>query len=241
MKRVLFILTCALLSAGAFAQQEAPDVRRGNKQYNKQDFTAAEVDYRRGLEKNANSFEGHYNLGNALFKQDKYPEAQAEYQKAAQLLDSKQDKQHLAESYHNLGNAYFAQQQYDKAVAAYQQSLRNNPKDNDTRYNLVKAMQMLQEQQQQQNQDQNKDQNQDQQQQNQQEQQQQDQQNEQNQDDQNQDQQELQQQQPEQQDDSKMDKETAEQILQALEQDEQETQEKLQRQQGQKRRVEKDW
>ena len=168
MKRILLISNIVLFAAGAFAQQEAPDVRRGNKQYNKQDFTAAEVDYRRGLEKNGNSFEGHYNLGNALFKQDKYPEAQAEYQKAAQLLDSKQDKKQLAESYHNLGNAYFAQQQYDKAIAAYQQSLRNNPKDNDTRYNLVKAMQMLQEQQQQQQQqqkhDQNKDQNQDQQQ-----------------------------------------------------------------------------
>ena len=195
MKRIALIISCFVCSLCVFAQQEAPDVRRGNKQYTQQDFTAAEVDYRRALEKNANSFESHYNLGNALFKQDKYPEAQAEYQKAAQLLDNKSDKNRLAESYHNLGNALFAQQQYDKAVAAYQQSLRNNPKDNDTRYNLVKAMQMLQEQQQQQ----------------------------------------------QQQDDSKMDKETAEQILRALEQDEQETQEKLQRQQGQKRRVEKDW
>lgn len=229
MKHIALIISCFACSLCAFAQQEAPDVRRGNKQYTKQDFTAAEVDYRRALEKNANSFESHYNLGNALFKQDKYPEAQAEYQKAAQLLDNKSDKKRLAESYHNLGNAFFAQQQYDKAVAAYQQSLRNNPKDNDTRYNLVKAMQMLQEQQQQQqNQDQNKDQNQDQQQNQQQEQQEQ-------QDEQNQNPQE------QQQDDSKMDKETAEQILRALEQDEQETQEKLQRQQGQKRRVEKDW
>ena len=47
-------------------------------------------------------------------------------------------------------------------------------------------------------------------------------------------------QQPE-QNEQQMDKETAEQILQALEQDEQETQEKLQRQQGKKRRVEKEW
>lgn len=247
MKRTILILFSVVgLLAGAYAQQEAPDVRKGNKQYRKQDYTAAEVDYRRGLEKNPNSFESHYNLGNALFKQDKYPEAQAEWQKAAQLIDNKDNKQQLSESYHNLGNAYFAQQQYDKAVAAYKESLRNNPKDNDTRYNLVKAMQMLQQQQQQQqNQDQNKDQNQ--QQQEQQQQQNQDQQNqdqnkdEQNQQDQQQEQQQQHQQQQEEQDDSKMDKETAEQILQALEQDEQETQEKLQRSQGQKRRVEKDW
>lgn len=237
MRRILLIFSILLCTASMFAQQEAPDVRRGNKQYAKQDYTAAEVDYRRGLEKNANSFESHYNLGNALFKQDKYAEAQAEYQKAAQLLDGKADKQRLAESYHNLGNAFFAQQQYDKAVTAYQQSLRNNPKDNDTRYNLVKAMQMLQQQEQQQ-QNQQDNQNQDQQQQNQQQNQEQQQENQQ--DEQNQEQQEQQAQEQE-QDDSKMDKETAEQILQALEQDEQETQEKLQRQQGQKRRVEKDW
>ncbi len=243
MKRTILLLLCAVgMLSGVYAQQESPDVRKGNKQYKKQDFTAAEVDYRRGLEKNANSFEAHYNLGNALFKQDKYPEAQEEYQKAAQLIENKDNKQQLSESYHNLGNAFFAQQQYDKAVAAYKESLRNNPKDNDTRYNLVKAMQMLQQQQQQQqNQDQNQDkQNQDQQQQqqnqdqNKDDQQQQDQQNQ-------QDQQEQQQDQQEQQDDSKMDKETAEQILQALEQDEQQTQEKMQRSQGQKRRVEKDW
>ncbi len=243
MKRTILLLLCAVgMLSGVYAQQESPDVRKGNKQYKKQDFTAAEVDYRRGLEKNANSFEAHYNLGNALFKQDKYCEAQEEYQKAAQLIENKDNKQQLSESYHNLGNAFFAQQQYDKAVAAYKESLRNNPKDNDTRYNLVKAMQMLQQQQQQQqNQDRNQDkQNQDQQQQqqnqdqNKDDQQQQDQQNQ-------QDQQEQQQDQQEQQDDSKMDKETAEQILQALEQDEQQTQEKMQRSQGQKRRVEKDW
>ena len=221
MRRILLIFSILLCTASMFAQQEAPDVRRGNKQYAKQDYTAAEVDYRRGLEKNANSFESHYNLGNALFKQDKYAEAQAEYQKAAQLLDGKADKQRLAESYHNLGNAFFAQQQYDKAVAAYQQSLRNNPKDNDTRYNLVKAMQMLQQQEQQQQNQQNN-QNQDQQQQ----------------------QQDQQQQNQEQQQDNQQDEqnqEQQEQQAQEQEQDEQETQEKLQRQQGQKRRVEKDW
>ena len=63
----------------------------------------------------------------------------------------------MAKVMHNIGNCQFAQQQYDKAVAAFQESLRANPKDNDTRYNLVKAMEMLQQQQQQQQQ-QNKDQ-----------------------------------------------------------------------------------
>ena len=207
-----------------WAQQESADIRRGNKQYNDSNYTDAEVNYRRGLDKNAQSFEAHYNLGDALFRQEKYAEALEQYAEAEKLLNANEDLRQeqidsrLADTYHNIGNAHYVQQQYDKAVAAYQQSLRRNPKDHETRYNLVKAMQQLQQQQQQQNQ-------------------QQDQQQQQNQEQQQQEQNQQQQQEQEQQ----MDKETAEQILQALEQDEQETQEKLQRQQGKKRRVEKEW
>ena len=218
----ILLACCSLL----FAQQEATDLRRGNKQYNDSNYTEAEVNYRRGLSKNDQSFEGHFNLGDALFKQEKFPEALEQYTQAEKLLKAndklskEQLDERLADTYHNMGNALYAQQQYDKAVTAYQQSLRLDPKDNDTRYNLVKAMQQLQQQQ---NQQQNQDQQQNQEQQQQQEQN-------------NQDQQT-----PPEQNNEQMEKETAEQILQALEQDEQETQEKLQRQQGKKRRVEKEW
>lgn len=233
MKKIIVILACLLIaSTSLFAQKEASDVRKGNREYKKQNYTEAEVNYRRGLDKNKEGYEAHYNLGDALFKQDKYADAQAEYETAVKLLDKEKDSERYAKSMHNIGNCAFAQQQYDKAVAAFQESLRHNPSDNDTRYNLVKSMQMLQQQQQQQQQqNQNKDQQQDKQDQQQQQQ-----------DQQNQDQQEEQQQQQQQpQNEDQMDKETAEQILEALEQDEQDTQEKLQRQQGKKRRVEKEW
>lgn len=224
------LVVLLLYSSVAFAQKESGDVRRGNREYRKQNFTEAEVDYRRGLEANKDSYEAHYNLGDALFKQDKYAEAQTEFETAAKMLDRKEDKERFAKAMHNIGNCNFAQQQYDKAVAAYQDALRANPKDNDTRYNLVKAMELLQQQQQQQQQ--NKDQQKQDQQQQQQQQEQQDQQ---------QQEQQQQEQEQQQQNENQMDKETAEQILQALEQDEQDTQEKMQRQQGKKRRVEKEW
>ena len=243
MKKIINILclSCLLTLAASplYAQKESGKVFRGNKEYEKQDYTAAEVEYRRGIEANKESFEAHYNLGNALFRQDKYPEAQAEFEKAASLLP-KEDKANRAATFHNLGNAFFAQEQYEKAIEAYKEALRNNPKDDDTRYNLVKAMEMLKKQQeQQQQQQQNQQQNQKDQQQQQKEKEQQEQQNQEQNQQQNQEQ-EQQQSEPQEQE-QKMDKETAEQILQALEQDEQETQEKLQRQQGTKRRVEKDW
>jgi tetratricopeptide (TPR) repeat protein len=218
----LLLIPCSML----FAQREASDVRKGNKQYNKQDYSAAEISYRRALDTNKESYAAQYNLGEALFKQDKYPEALAAYESAARMLDKNKDKEQMAKVMHNIGNCQFAQQQYDKAVAAFQESLRANPKDNDTRYNLVKAMEMLQQQQQQQQQNKNQQQQQQEQQQQQQQQQ-------------EQEQQEQQQQQEQQE--QQMDQETAERILQALEQDEQDTQEKMERQQGKKRRVEKEW
>ena len=171
MKRFVICNLLLALSLSLFAQREASDVRKGNREYKKQSFTEAEVDYRRAIETNKNSYEAHYNLGDALFKQDKYAEAQTEFETAAKMLDKKNDKTRYAKAMHNIGNCNFAQQQYDKAVAAYQESLRANPKDNDTRYNLVKAMEMLQQQQQQQNQDQDQQQQQQQQEQQQQEQQ----------------------------------------------------------------------
>ena len=229
--RILLTIICLCSFSLLFAQQEGPDVRKGNRSYGKENYTESEVHYRRGLDKNSDSFESHFNLGDALFRQEKYPEALEQYVEAEKCLkvaeDLREEKlsSRLADTYHNIGNACYAQQQYDQAVAAYQQSLRHNPKDDETRYNLVKAMQQLKQQQQQQ------------QQQNQQNQQQQQQQQEQQEDQ----QQQQNQQQEQQQDEQQMDKETAEQILQALEQDEQETQEKMQRQQGKKRRLEKEW
>ena len=233
MKRIFIICSLLLVICNlSFAQREAGDVRKGNKQYRKEHYTESEINYRRALDTNKDSYEARFNLGDALYQQEKYDDAAKEFYKAQQMLDknNEKDKARYAKVMHNIGNCYFKQQQYGPAVAAYQESLRANPTDNDTRFNMVKAMQFLEQQQQQQ---QNQDQNQDQQQQQQQQQQQ---------DQQDQEQQEQQQQQQQQQqDENQMDKETAEQILQALEQDEQDTQEKRQRVHGKKRRVEKEW
>ena len=161
MKAYHFIIVWMLgIPMTVCAQHEASNIRSGNRHYESERYTDAEVDYRRGINKNEDSFEAHYNLGNALFRQDKYDEAALEYTKAVQVMDNRknkakaQDTLRLAQSYHNLGNSYYGQQKFQEAVRAYKQALRLNPKDNDTRYNLIKAMHMQEQQQQQQNQQQ---------------------------------------------------------------------------------------
>lgn len=215
----------------AFAQQEARNVRLGNKQYRDSSYVDAEVEYRKALEQNPKSFEGLYNLGNALFKQEKYDEALEQYKAAASVAGD--DKGHLSAVNHNIGNSLCAKQQYAEAVEAYKASLKQNPKDNETRYNLAYAQEMCKQQQQQQNQ---------QNQQNQQQQQDKKDQQQQNDNQQNQQDKQDQQQQQQQQQDQQMSKENAERILQALEEDEKEAQEKAQKAQYKgTRNAEKDW
>ena len=64
------------------AQNANPSIRTGNKKYEKQDYTQAEIEYRKGLQEDKKSTESYYNLGNSLYQQSKYQEAAKEFEKA---------------------------------------------------------------------------------------------------------------------------------------------------------------
>lgn len=231
-----FIFPAAMLclitgiSASLYGQAERKYIRQGNKEYKEENFDESELLYRRALEKDRESYAGEFNLGDALYKQEKYGDAVRNFEKLAEDVE---DPVKLGYLYHNLGNSLLQDNRVEESIEAYKNALRNNPADDETRYNLAYAQRLLQQQQQQQQQqDQNRDQ-QDRDQQNQQEQQQQEQ------EEQQQDQQEQQQQQQAQQ----ISREDAERMLQALQEDEQELQEKIQKQKARAQRVRvlKDW
>lgn len=250
MIKKIFLLSaifCGTLSGVAQTKTEGDYIRSGNKFYADSLYEKAEVEYRKALEINPKSTDAMYNLGNALFNQipqsqEKGKEAMEQYATAAKL---ESDKAKLAHINHNLGTLLYMAQQYPQSVEAYKESLRNNPNDNETRYNLAKAMYMLkQQQEQQQDQQQEQQQDQQQEQQEQQQDQQQEQQEQQQQDQQEQQQnQEQQQEQQSQQDEEQISKENAEQILNALMQDEKDIQEKQKKmmQQHQGKTLDKDW
>ena len=257
---LLIALLCGVHLVSAQTMTESDHIRRGNKFYADSLYEKAEIEYRKALELNPQSVDAMYNLGNALFyqipqsqekAQEKGQEAMQQYATASKL---ETDEKKLAKIYHNIGTLTYMSQQYAQSVEAYKESLRNNPYDHDTRYNLAKAMHMLkQQEQQQQNQDQQQDQQQqqdqkqEQQEQQNQEQQQQEQQQEQQQ--QQQDQQEQQQQEQEaqqqqvQQSEEEISKENAEQMLNAVMQDEKDVQEKVKKMMQQQRgkTLDKDW
>lgn len=230
-KYILFA-TFLLASVGASAQKAERDyIRKGNRLFNDSVFVDAEVNYRKALEVNPKSTVSMYNLGNTLSQQQKFKEAMEQYVAASSV---EKDKMKLAHIYHNMGVLLQAGKDYAKAVDAYKMSLRNNPADDETRYNLALAQKMLKDQQ---NQDQNKDQ--DQQKQDQKQDENKDKQNDQKKDD------KKDQQQPPKQDQQKdqMSKENAEQLLNSVMQDEKDVQDKVKKQQQvlQGGRLEKDW
>lgn len=250
-RHILSIL--ALILAGftvqANAQQrtERDYVRKGNKLYADSLFQKAEENYLKAIDKNADSPEAQFNLGNAYLNEQKGEESYKQYAAAARVMESMRDKMiqsgdanakdikkikdETAMAYHNMGVISYAAQDYAGAVGAYKEALKNNPADDETRYNLALAMHMLKQQQQDQQQEQNQD-KQDQQEQEQQ----------QEQDQQQQDQQQQQQQQ-QQQDEEQMSKENAEQMLQAANEDEKDVQERVRQmmQVQPKQKLEKDW
>lgn len=230
-----YITPLFLLVAGgsAFAQKSDRDyLRSGNKLYNDSLFVKAEVDYRKALEVNPKSTDAMFNLGNSLLMQQKAKEAMEQFESASKV---EKEKDKLAQIYHNMGVILQASKQYPQCIEAYKESLRNNPKDNETRYNLALAQKLLKDQQQnQQNQNQNKDQKQDQK----------DEQKEQNKDQKNQDKKDQQQNQNQQQQQNKdeMSKENAQQLLNAVMQDEKNVQDKVKKQmQIRGKKLDKDW
>lgn len=248
MLQKIYITGILLLATGAsYAQKTERDyLRSGNKLYTDSLFIKAEVDYRKALDVDPQSTDAMFNLANSLLMQEKAKEAMEMFESAVKV---EKDKGKLAEAYHNMGVILQASKQYAPAVEAYKQAMRNNPKDDETRYNLALAQKMLKDQEQEQeNQDENQEQQQEQEQQQDQNKEQENKEQNQDKQDQNkeeqkeQEQKEQQQQQQQQQNPNQMSKESAQQLLNAVMQDEKEVQEKVQKQlQMQGKKLEKDW
>lgn len=225
-------------------------------------YKDAEIQYRKAMETTKNYDKANYNLGTSLYRQEEYDAAADAFKQVAEQ-ESSNDKLR-AKAYHNMGNSYLKNEKYQESIDAYKNSLKLNPSDMDTKYNLEYAKKKLiqqQQQQQQQNQDQNQ-QNKDQQQQQNQQQQQQnkDQNQDQNKGQQGEQQQNQQQDQQGEGDQQKQDNQKKEQQesaadrqkkemdkrqLDALQQNERRTQEKLQKEEerrtGRPVKQEKDW
>lgn len=249
---ILFILLLVGVTQEAGAQEDKRDVRRGNRDFRKENWRQAEIDYRKALVKDSLSMAANYNLASTLFRE-------GDVEQAGKVMETVKDvaaaSPAAADYYYNLGDVAIAKEDWQGAVDAFAESLLRNPGDLDAKENYIYAKKKLQDQQNQQNQ--NQDQNKDQQDQNQDQQNDQDQ----NQQDQNQDknddqqdknndrnqdqnQQDQQDQRNQQGQQPKISPQAAQQMLQAIQAKEKETQDKVNRQKAEalkSRQKEKNW
>ncbi len=202
-----------LFSFLSYSQSDKKYIRQGNREYEDKKFSDSETTYRRALDKNSESRDAVFNIGDALYKQKKYEDASKQF---IENHNINEDSKKKSASLYNLGNSLLMANKVQESIDAYKGSLRLNPDNPEAKYNLAYAQDLLKEQQQQQQQNDKNKQDQDK--------NDQDKNKDQQQDDQKQDQQQQPQQNPQQQGISKED---AERVLNALENDEKNVQEKV--------------
>ncbi|MDR1698621.1 MAG: tetratricopeptide repeat protein [Prevotellaceae bacterium] len=163
MMRNIFLLIFLSVSALVFSQNEVQHIRTGNDLFRQNKFAEADREYVKALKINDKSFEANFNLGNSLYRQGKYDLAVKQFSKASTLADSEREKKRIAAAWYNIGNTYFQSkdtlqnkpEEYGKmlknSIEAYKNSLKNDPSDGDTRYNLAMAQTLLSIKKQQQN------------------------------------------------------------------------------------------
>ena len=136
-----------LLSAGVVAQtQEDPKAveqaleasnnytYEANQDISEDKFVEAEVDYRKAISKSDKNVIAPYNLGNAYYNGESYNEAYTRFKEAGERAEEKPSKH---KAFHNMGNVFMKNKDYGRAVEAYKEALRNDPTDEETRYNLA--------------------------------------------------------------------------------------------------------
>ena len=147
------IITAGLLLLGQtlFGQMfpERRDVRKGNKEYEQENYVEAEAAYMGALSKNPASYEGNFNLGNAYYRQGRFEESAQRFQQLGQIPHLPDV---MAKTWYNQGNALVQQykqgwdrKKLEEALEVYKQSLRLNPNDQEAKFNLAYVQKLLEQ------------------------------------------------------------------------------------------------
>ncbi|MGH1387125.1 tetratricopeptide repeat protein [Kordia sp.] len=145
-KNILFVLLTVSVSFAQDKEEEA--FKKDSKNYTyaannavkDSSFANAEAEYRKAISKDGENVAAKYNLGNVYYNNESYEEAFNRYKQASEVATTKAEKH---KAFHNMGNVFMNNKEYEKAVAAYKKALRNNPSDDETRYNFALAKDLL--------------------------------------------------------------------------------------------------
>jgi tetratricopeptide (TPR) repeat protein len=242
----LIVILFALSFSNGYSQSNRSTLNDGVDKYEEKKFTEAEVDFRKVVENSPKNFEANFNLGTSYYKQEKYEDAIKSFQSA---FENAKDGESRGKVFHNIGNSLLKSNKIEESIEAYKNALKFNPNDQDTKYNLSYALEMMKNKDKDKNKQDKNDQNKDNQDKQDQQQQNQDQQNkDQNKQDQQQNPQPQDQEskqdntkQPQQPKEVKISKDEAQRILDALKNNEKDLQKQLRKKTGKVKKTDKDW
>ena len=137
---ILYILLA--FSFAVSAQEKDKTLPKANDEYSEKKFVEAEANYRISRSKFPKRTVAPFNLGNSIYKQNQMAEAKFAYAKSIENIKTRPQKHKV---FHNLGNVLMKEKNYSAAVEAYKNALRNDPTDEETRYNYALAKQKLKE------------------------------------------------------------------------------------------------
>jgi tetratricopeptide (TPR) repeat protein len=136
MNKIIYSIVL-LISGFLFSQERDKNLYNGNQSFAQKNYATAEADFRvTESKKSPKKAIAGYNLGNSIYRQNQYGEAQIKYIQALESAKTKTEKHRI---YHNLGNTFMMDKNYEAAAEAYKNALRNNPSDEETRYNYALA------------------------------------------------------------------------------------------------------
>ena len=144
---VMLLMTMACMSA--YAQADRKDVRRGNRDFRKENYREADIDYRKALVKDSMSVAANYNLASTLYRQGDMEQAGKVLDRVKEVASTTASS---ADYWYNRGDAALGMKDYQTAVDAFAKSLIVRPDDLDAKENFIYARKMLENQQNQQNQ-----------------------------------------------------------------------------------------
>ncbi len=151
---IITIFIIALFFTISCKENDLSYIREGNSKYFEKKYRNAETSYQKAINMDSISFPANFNLANAFYKQEKYDKSENILQK---IVKRETEKEKLGKAYFNLGNSQIKQAEkpmtekdtenaikfIEKSVESYKNSLRNNPNNNDAKYNYMYAKEIL--------------------------------------------------------------------------------------------------
>ena len=164
---LIFFISLTITQAFAQDMMSKLRMKEGNEAYNSGEFLQSNDLYSQSFKNDTSNLKAAFNNGNSSFMSGDFESSRNNFN---QYLQSNITKEEKSKAYYNIGNSYLTE--YAKsaqentgqspnldlltnAVDNYKKSLRNNPSDEDARYNLSYAMKLLQQSQNQDQENQN--------------------------------------------------------------------------------------